>query len=123
MVAVPDPLPERLPLADRANVVKRDKTLRYLLNPNHPLGLNKARRFRERLGYERRDAETLRADLARAVVIGEVAGCRLAKSGGLNWVVHVVLTGPNGKSAPVVTVWHALAPGAAPRFVTAWVDD
>lgn len=117
---VPDRLPERLPQGADA-VVKRDKSLRYILDPNHPDGEHKARRFREVLGYTRAHSETLREDIRVAAATGKVVSCRLAKPTGLTWGVELALTGPNGHTAVVRSNWHTLAPGAAPRFTTAWV--
>jgi hypothetical protein len=120
-VRVPKPLPALLPQGDQA-VVKRDKVLRYLLDPKHQDGGHKARRFREVFGYKRADAERLRADLRAAAASGRVVNCRLARPSGLTWTVEFEITGPNGQQGTVRSNWHMLAPGTAPRFTTAWVE-
>lgn len=96
---VPERLPERLPQGDDA-VVKRDKTVRYMLDPDHPDGGAKARRFREALGYRRGDFERLREDLRVAASSGVVVGCRPARPAGLTWTVDLQITGPNGRTVP-----------------------
>lgn len=118
---VPERLPERLPQGAGA-VVKRDKALRYLLDPGHEDGGAKARRFREALGYRREDFERLREDLRLAAASGAVVGCRPARLSGLTWTVDLQVTGPNGRTATVRSLWHSLAPGATPRLTSAWVD-
>lgn len=118
---VPAPLPERLPEAAQA-VVKRDKTLRYMLDPRHLEGGDKARRWREVLGYTRGDAERLREDLRAAAPSGRVVSCRPARPAGLTWGVMLTLTGPNDRTVAVRSNWHALAPGAAPRLTSAWPE-
>jgi filamentous hemagglutinin len=120
-VEVPERLPQRLPQGHEA-VVKRDKTLRYMLDPRHPDGGAKARRWEAVLGYRREHFERLREDLRAAAVNGTVRGCRLARPAGLTWTVDITITGPNGATAGVRSLWHALAPGAAPRLTSAWVD-
>jgi hypothetical protein len=121
-VEVPQPLPPRLPQGEDA-VVKRDKTVRYMLDLTHPDGGSKARRFYEVLGYRREHFERLRRDLAVAAASGSVVNCRLARPSGLVWTVDLQVTGPNGETARVRSNWHTLAPGAAPRLSSAWVDD
>ncbi len=117
---VPDRLPERLPQGTNA-VVKRDKTLNYMLDPNHTDGGHKARRWLEIFGYTRVHSERLREDL-RAGAAGVVVSCRSAQPSGLTWTVVLTVTGPNGHTGPVRSNWHTLAPGAAPRLTTAWPD-
>jgi hypothetical protein len=120
-VQVPRPLPARLPQGDEA-VVKRDKTVRYILDPSHAEGGPKARRFDEVLGYRREHFEQLREDLRLAAATGSVVDCRPAKPTGLTWTVDLRLTGPSCRTATVRSLWKSLAPGAAPRLTTAWVD-
>lgn len=118
---VPDPLPERLPQGANA-VVKRDKIRDYLLNPDHPVGRHKARRWLEIFGYTRAHSEELREDLRAGAAAGAVVSCRSAQPSGLTWTVVLTVTGPNGHTGPVRSNWHTLAPGAAPRLTTAWPD-
>lgn len=102
--------------------MKRDKTVRYMLDPRHQDGGPKARRWEEVLGYRREHFERLREDLRAAAASGKVQACRPARPSGLTWTVDMTLTGPNGDTATVRSLWHTLAPGAAPRLTSAWVD-
>lgn len=119
---VPERLPERLPQGREA-VVKRDKLVHYMLDPSHPRGGSKARRWDEVLGYRRQHSEELRRALSDAASSGTVKHCRPARPVGLTWTVDLVLTGPNGQTATVRSLWHTLAPGAAPRLTSAWVSS
>ena len=60
----------KLPNAENA-VVDIVKLRDYCLNPNHPEGKHKARAFREKLGFERNDAELLRQSILEATLEGE----------------------------------------------------
>ena len=42
---------------------------------------------------------------------------------GQKFAVSGLLTGPNGRSANIVTVWIILANTEVPRFVTAYPED
>lgn len=118
---VPDRLPERLVQGDDA-IVKRDKVIRYLLDPDHAEGGHKARRWSEVFGDTRARSETLREDLRAGAAEGMVVGCRLARPSGLTWTVVLTITGPNGHTGKVRSNWYTLAPGTAPRLTSAWPD-
>jgi hypothetical protein len=60
----------KLPNAENA-VVDIAKLRDYCLNPNHPKGKHKARAFREKLGFERNDAELLRQSILEAILKSE----------------------------------------------------
>jgi hypothetical protein len=60
----------KLPKAENA-VVDIAKLRDYCLNPNHPEGKHKARAFREKLGFERKDAELLRQSILEAILKGD----------------------------------------------------
>lgn len=102
--------------------MQRAKVRDYLLNPGHERGTHKARVWSSALGYARADAERLRADLRAAVREGTVTGWRLSGRGAATWTVALTLTGPNGRCAPVRSLWHVARIGAVPRLSSAWPE-
>ena len=107
----------QLPNADRA-IVDPAKVRDYLLSPEHPVGLFKARVF-ARAGYTRRDWQRLQADLRVAAERGD-ATAGLALPYGQPYEVHTILQGPSGRSLALVTIWIIRNGEDVPRFVTAY---
>ncbi len=107
----------RLPEADAATIDSA-KVRDYLLSESHPVGRFKAS-FLSSLGYEPAHWELLRDDL-RALAREETATPGLRTSYGQKYEVRGTLSGPNGRSAAVVTVWIILHGESSPRFVTAF---
>ena len=84
------------------------------------IGRYKAAFFR-RLGYGRNDWQVLERDFR--VVLGEDAVELESNEYGQKFLVRGRLTGPNGQSADIVTVWIILVDTEVPRFVTAYPED
>lgn len=105
-----------LPNADRATV-EPGKVRDYLLSGSHPVGRFKAKFF-VALGYSAARWELLRRDLLTLAIAGEAT---LAQTNQFDWKLEVdgILTGPNGRSAEVRTVWKIESEQHPPRFVTA----
>ncbi len=106
-----------LPNAERATV-EPAKIRDYLLSREHPVGRFKARFFHA-LGYTRDDWKLLHDDLLRLAASGEA---KLSQPGahGQKYEVSGTLTGPNGRSGSVVSIWLLRTNEAAPAFITAY---
>lgn len=107
----------QLPQADQA-IVPPEKIRDYLLAPSHPVGRFKARFFAS-LGYSVDEWERLAADLKRLAVDGEV-GEGEASPYGQKFEVRGKITGPEGRSADLVSVWIVIVGAHAPKFITAF---
>lgn len=106
-----------LPDAPRV-IVEPAKVHDYLLSTTHPVGRFKAAFFRA-LGYSPDRWEVLRDDLRAHARTGDVVATH-ATPFGRKFEVDGTLTGPDGRSAKVCTVWIVRSPGEAPRLVTAY---
>jgi len=92
----------------------RDKLLRYLLNPDHPIGGPKAKWFEDALGFNQSNLDALSRqivfDPARAVETGVTEfGTKY------NQVISIV--GANGKTIDVTFAWIRNEDGVV-RLVT-----
>jgi hypothetical protein len=106
-----------LPNAEHA-VVQPAKLRDYLLAQAHPVGRFKARFFCG-LGYTSEGWQVLRDDLLRLALSAEAEPGQPGPYG-QKFTVSGTLTGPNGGSATVVSVWLVSANEDAPRFITAY---
>jgi len=107
----------KLPGAGAATIDSA-KVRDYLFSKSHPVGRFKASFFAS-LGYAPARWELLRDDL-NALAREEHAVTGPRTSYGQKYEVRGSLTGPNGRSAAVVTVWIILHGESSPRFVTAF---
>ena len=108
-----------LPNAHLAHV-EPSKVRDYLLSPTHPVGRFKSIVFAA-LGYTQESWPLLRDDLL------DLARTTRAEPGqgsayGQKYEVGGKLTGPNGRSAQLTTVWLVRPDDPAPRFVTAFPE-
>lgn len=103
-----------------AVVIEREKVLDYLLSPTHHVGQYKAEFFRS-LGYHQLLWRVLESDI-RDLLKGELlhAGQTLH---GTKYTFKGSLTGPNGRSARILTVWIVRPAQNVLRFVTAYPED
>jgi hypothetical protein len=104
----------------RAAIVPGDKVRDYLLSSTHPIGRHKYAFFRS-LGYLQGQWQVLERDL-RATLSGEALSLDVTGYG-QKFTVRGVLTGPNGRSGRIVTVWIILSDEVSPRFVTAYPEE
>ena len=107
----------RVPNPDRA-VIDSSKLRDYILSDAHPVGRFKARFF-HRLGYTAADAARLEQDLYHHLqqhdaVLGDTTQY------GAKYLVRGIVTGPNGRSAEVVSVWIIRTAEDFPRLITAY---
>jgi hypothetical protein len=101
-------------------IIPKAKLQDYLLSPNHPIGRYKSAFFAS-LGYNRTAWEVLEKDI-RALLTTQAEHLE-STIYGEKYAVRSSLTGPNGRSARVVTIWIKLGDRTAPRFVTAYPEE
>lgn len=88
----------------------------YLLSSKHPDGRAKAE-YLDRLGYSQDTFLQLEADLREQVLSRNAQPVR-ASLYGQNYEILGPLTGPNGSTGWVRTIWIILTGETAPRLVT-----
>jgi len=110
----------KLPGADRA-VVEPEKVRDYLLSPAHSVGKLKAAFFNA-LGYNQDDWTRLQADLLHIATLDIATQGRFTRYGN-KYEIRATLTGPNGRSARVLTAWIVGHGQDFPRLITAFPDD
>lgn len=110
----------RLPNADQA-VIDRRKLTDYALSPEHPVGRFKSAFFAS-LGFTARNWEKLDLEL-RKLVLWSTAELGELTRFGQKYVVRGRITGPQGRTAEVLTVWIILKGEQVPRLVTAYPES
>lgn len=106
-----------LPNAGRA-VVDDAKIREYLVSPTHPLGRFKAAFF-DSIGFAATNWQHLRDELL-ALAEGGQAGPALPSPHGIKYEVHGTITGPEGATAEIMTVWIVRPGEDFPRLITAY---
>ncbi|ANB61824.1 DUF6883 domain-containing protein [Anoxybacteroides amylolyticum] len=108
-----------LPNLENAKIDPR-KLTDYALNPDHPVGGNKARVFQSALGYNKSNADNLMKQIQQKLPQSE-AVLGKADQYGQRYTVDMQITGPNGNTTTVRTGW-ILKPGSdAPEMTTIYV--
>jgi len=108
-----------LPNAGEA-VIDPNKLTSYALNPQHPVGGDKARVFESALGYNQSNADQLIGEIQQGVLTNPAVMGKVDQFG-QRFTVDMPITGPNGNIVMVRTGW-VLDPGATvPRLATAYV--
>ena len=109
----------------RAAIIETGKLEDYALNPTNERGRQKARVFERVLGFTRDNWQQL-----RQAILDELSTCAAAPQSetpfGRKFTVVIPITGPNGRTADITTVWQydRLASGAlsdTPRLVTLYL--
>lgn len=103
-------------LSVRDAIIPRDKLRNYLLSSSHPDGRGKAE-YLGRLGYSQEACGQLDADLREQVLTLDAQPGRLSPYG-QKYEILGPLTGPNGSTGWVRTIWIILTGDTAPRLVT-----
>ena len=109
----------KLPNAEKA-IIDIAKLRDYSLNPNHPEGKHKARTFREKLGFERNDAEVLRQAILEAILEGEAIEQK-ATEHGRRFILDFEIqrgVGVIGYRAVIRTAWIIRNDEDFPRLTT-----
>lgn len=108
----------RLLGADHAQI-DPNKVTGYALNPDHPVGGNKARVFDSALGFNQDNADDLMSQIQRGVTENEpVPG--VVNEYGERFTVDIPVTGPKG-SGVVRTGWIYDPGSTTPRMTTLFV--
>lgn len=100
-------------------VIERQKILDYLLSPVHHIGQYKAEFFLA-LGYHQLVWRTLEHDI-RALLQEELVHAGETPHG-IKFTAKGCITGPNGRSARILTVWIVQPGHNVLRFVTAYPE-
>lgn len=111
---------KRIPYVDRA-WIPEDKLKLYALNPDHPKGRHKARRFKSVLGIERDEWRYLHDQILDRLSACPVHAARVAAPHGVEYEVRIPIDGRNGRSALVATAWM-LDAERRPRLTSAYVE-
>ena len=115
-----------LPTCERA-FIEDGKLLDYALSPRSDRGQHKARVFGSALGFNLSNWQEL-----RQAVLSALPGQEAALTGenifGRKYQVMLPITGPNGRTVDVLTVWQfdRQADGTladAPRLVTIYIPE
>ena len=112
--------PNALPNHENA-ALPREKLEKYVLDPTNPVGKNKATVFKSALGFDQSNWEELAITIIEQLPYHEAVLGR--KDGyGQRYNVTMPITGPNGKTADVLTAWIIDTGQDDPRFVTAYLE-
>ena len=107
----------KLPSGGRA-LVPHEKVERYLLDPEHPEGGDKALFF-HRMGYDPARPADLISDLRRIAREGSLAET-IRTEHGTKHIVDGVVSTPDGRRIELRTVWIVEPGSRRPRLVTAY---
>ena len=108
---------EKLKGAEKAQGISK-KLLSYALNTEHEDGKNKAIVFESALGYNKDNADLLEKEIRRGLDTYKAVK-KAETEYGEKYEVMMMVTGANGKRAPVATVW--MVDEKSTRMVTTYV--
>jgi hypothetical protein len=108
-----------LPNAEAA-IIPSGKLRDYLLSPVHPIGRYKAAFFRSQ-GYIPNSWEILARDICS--LLSTSATFLETTEFGEKCRINGNITGPNGQTFRIVTIWIILTGEGTPRLVTAYPED
>ena len=112
--------PNALPNYQNA-IIQREKLERYVLDSTNPVGKNKATVFKSALGFDQSNWQLLEKAILNELPYHEAI---LGESDiyGQRYNVTFSITGPNGRTASVLTAWIIDRGNDFARFVTAIVQ-
>lgn len=96
--------------ANKNLIIPETKLAGYALNPNHPVGKNKAVVFQSALGYTLDNWKDLEENIRKRVVQKNMV-FELENQYGKKYNYDIEITGPNGKTAIVRTGWIVTSDG------------
>ena len=108
-----------LPNLDKA-VINPNKLTGYALNPEHPVGGNKAKVFESALGYNKSNADDLIQQVYEKLPQNEAILGTLDQYD-QRYTVNMPITGPNGNTVNVRTGWIIKTGSDAPELTTIYV--
>ena len=100
--------------------INPDKLTKYALNPNHPVGVNKARVFESALGYNLSNSDDLMKQVFEKLPMCDAVPGTVDVYGA-RYTVDIPITGPNGNTANVRTGWIIKAGSSIPELTTLYV--
>ena len=102
--------------------VPKEKLVDYALNSNHPIGKEKAKAFKIALGYTKENSEELRKKILELFREDKMV---LKREGdyGKQYEQIMKITGPNGKTANVLTAWIKESETSEPRLTSLYVTE
>ena len=98
------------------------KLTEYALNPNHPVGGNKAKVFESALGYNQSNADDLMRQIYEKLPNSEAVLGQLDEYG-QRYIVDIPITGPNGNTVNVRTGWIIKTGSDIPELTTLFIKD
>lgn len=98
--------------------VSKEKLVDYILSETHPVGMAKAKFFRN-LGFRSRNAGQLTKSLIQIAQTNEIKSSRESIYG-INYLTEGKIKTPSGKTVAIITVWFIEKGGNRPSFVTAY---
>ena len=110
-----------IPNVESATINPR-KLTEYALNPNHPVGGNKAKVFESALGYNQSNADDLIRQIYEKLPSSEAVVGKLDQYG-QRYTVDIPIIGPNGNIVNVRTGWITKTGSDIPELTTIYVKD
>jgi hypothetical protein len=107
----------QLPYIDEAHVSEL-KSSEYLLADDHPTGRSKALFFRT-LGFRKDQPAVMRLALLQHATVNDVSSVQQTVFGS-KYLIDGRLSGPNGNSARIRSIWFIEAGEHGPRLITAY---
>jgi len=107
----------QLPSIEEAHVPD-SKISDYLLADHHPTGRSKSLFFRN-LGFQKDQPAALRRALLQHAADNEVSSLQ-QRSFGAKYLIDGRISGPNGRSALVRSIWFIEVGDRSPRLITAY---
>ena len=108
-----------IPNVGNASIDSR-KLTDYALNPEHPVGGNKAKVFESALGYNKSNAEEFMQQIYEKLPGGRATLGKLDEFG-QRYTVDISITGPNGNTVEVRTGWIIKKASDTPALTTIFV--
>jgi len=108
-------------LPNHANAqIDSNKIVNYALNPNHPVGGDKARVFESALGFNQSNANQLVTQIKQQLPSSN-ARLGVRDQYGQRFTVDMPITGPNGNTVTVRTGWIIETGSTVPRLITTYI--
>ena len=108
-----------LPNVEKATI-NPNKLTGYALNPEHPVGGNKAKVFESALGYNQSNADNLMKQIYEKLSQNEAILGKLDQYG-QRYTVDIPITGPNGNTVNVRSGWIIKTGSDVPELTTIFV--
>ena len=100
--------------------VPKEKLTDYALNPDHPVGKEKAKAFRTALGYTKENYEELQRKILELHQEDKMV-LKQESQYGKQYEEIMAIPGPNGKTANVLTAWIKETESSEPRLTSLYV--